>query len=229
MVNTDKIYTEVWNIIFKNYNFNYTVDADFFNNFIKGKNDSLFLNYLLPNLEKQLVIDISNMKDSLFIQLLKSRNENILLQGVLDFFEKNKNRRIAIVTSCNRKSALYILEYTGLNNYISMLIASEDCMQHKPNPEPYLNAIRLLNLNKDKTIIFEDSYSGYTSARNTNVFKIILISSKESCIDIRNANEYKIKDYCNFDIDSQIINTLVKVNPICDIIKNHLFSLFPLK
>ena len=246
LVNTDPIYTEVWNTIFKKYNFNFVIDTDFFNTFIKGKNDSLFLNYLLPNLDKQLVDEISILKDDLFIEKLKTETnkETILLPGVLAFIERNKNRQIAIVTSCNKKSAEYIIKHTGLDNYVSLLIASEDCTEHKPDPEPYIKAMKQLHLQKEKTIIFEDSYSGYTSAKNAQVHKIILICNEASCQDIRNANEYKIPDYCSLDLNqvleegenarnyisnsnnsnnnnSLIIKTeLIKSLPLKDVIKN---------
>ena len=232
LVNTDHIYTEVWNMIFKKYNFGFVVDEIFFDNFIKGKNDTLFLNYLLPNITIKQVNEISNLKDDLFIELLQKNEKPILLNGVLDFFEINKNRKMAIVTSCNKKSAEYIIEHTGLNNYISLIITSNDCIKHKPDAEPYLNAIKQLNLDKEKTIIFEDSYSGYTSANNAQVYKIILVCNENSCKDIINSNEYKITDYINFNIEN-VIGNIIKneliENDICTILKNELIKSQPIK
>ena len=233
LVNTDHIYTEVWNIIFKTYNFGFVIDKIFFDNFIKGKNDTLFLNYLLPNISIELTNNISNLKDELFIELLKINEKQILLNGVIDFFELNKNRKIAIVTNCNKKSAEYIIEHTGLSNYISLLITANDCIRHKPDPEPYLNAIGLLQLEKEKTIIFEDSYSGYTSAKNAKVYKIILVCNENSCKDIINANEYKIADYRNFNIGSVINNIIeneeLNKNDVCAILKKEIIKSRPIK
>jgi HAD superfamily hydrolase (TIGR01549 family) len=230
LVNTDNIYIEVWNIIFKKYNINLTIDDDFFNHFIKGKNDLLFLTYLFPNIKIEFINEISNLKDDLFIELLKNKNESILLPGVIDFFERNNNRRIVIVTSCNKKAAEYIIEFCKLNNFISLLITSDDCNKYKPDPEPYLKAISMLNLNKNKTIIFEDSYSGYISAKHTNVYKIILICNEASCNDIINIDEYKIKDYTNININDilYIDNNSCKIN-ICDLIKQELKNKLPIK
>ena len=230
LVNTDHIYTAVWNTIFQKYNFGFLVDAIFFDNFIKGKTDSLFLNYLLPSISNDLINTISILKDELFIELLKNTKESILLPGVMEFLEKNKNRKMAIVTSCNKKSAEYILLHTGVNNYMSLLITANDCLKHKPDPEPYLNAITQLNLNKSKTIIFEDSYSGYTSAKNAEVYKIILIHNASSCPDILNANEYKISDYTTFNITDLIHESKKCIEEnICSIIKNELLKSQPVK
>jgi len=231
LVNTDHIYTSVWKHIFNKYDFAFDINAHFFNNFIKGKNDGLFLQYLFPNIDKMLIDEISILKDNLFIEYLKNDKARILLPGVCDFFEKNKNKKMGIVTSCNNKSAEYILENTGMNEYISILIAAGDCIKHKPDPEPYLNAISTLGLNPNKTIIFEDSYSGYTSALNADVYKIIIIQNEESCIDIQNANEYKISDYTDFNINqiNGLSNTKEQGNlSICEKIKTKLINTLPI-
>ena len=60
-----------------------------------------------------------------------------------------------------------------------MVIASEDCIYHKPDPEPYLNAIKYFNVdNKDNLFIFEDSYSGFCSAK-THQYKKDMSNQKQ--------------------------------------------------
>ena len=76
-----------------------------------------------------------------------SENTNdIMIPGAADFIRKNKNRRMCIVTSCNKKSAEFIME-TKMNEYIQFLIAAEDCKLHKPNKEPYQKALMIPNQN----------------------------------------------------------------------------------
>lgn len=86
-----------------------------------------------------------------------------------------KNNKIAIVTSSNKEAAQHILQYSGLIDYVDLVIASEDCINHKPNPEPYLNAIKHFDIPEKNIFIFEDSFSGYSSAKRTNVNNICLI------------------------------------------------------
>jgi HAD superfamily hydrolase (TIGR01509 family) len=209
LVNTDFVYIEVWKELLNKYNI--LVNNEFFNNFIKGKSDIAFLNYLLPKLTREDIKKISIEKDKLFIEKLNNYDEEILLDGVLDFFEKNKERQIAIVTSCNKSAAEFILKKTTLDKFVNILIASEDCSKHKPNPEPYLNAIKELNLKQKDCIIFEDSYSGYISAKNTGVYKIYLIINDESCDDIKNADEFKIKDYKKLNITEIIKDEIIQI------------------
>ena len=117
LVDTDHIYIEVWKEILKKYNI--IIDANFFNHFIKGKSDKDFLKYLIPEITVNDITKLSILKDEKFIDYIENNNIEILHEGVIDYFEKNKNKKIAIVTSCNKKAAEFIIEYTNLNsNYL---------------------------------------------------------------------------------------------------------------
>ena len=198
LVDTDDIYVKVWEFIMKKYNL--SVDDNFFKFFIQGKNDILFLKAILPNIKDTDIYEISNLKDNLFIDYLKDYNEDIMINGVKKFIEKNKNRRMCIVTSCNKKAAEYILKKTNLDDYMQFLIASEDCNKHKPNKEPYERAINILKCSGNCTI-FEDSNSGYKSAMSVGNTNICLILNNNTSEFIKKSNEYKINSYDNFDMN----------------------------
>ena len=233
LVDTDDIYVKVWDFIMKKYNLN--VDDSFFKFFIQGKNDILFLKRIFPNIKTNEIREISILKDNLFIDYLKDYNEDIMINGAKKFIQQNKNRRMCIVTSCNKKAAEYILKKTNLDNYMQFLIASEDCNKHKPNKEPYDKAINILQCG-DNCTIFEDSNSGYKSAKSVGNTNICLVLNNKSSEFIINSNEYKINNYDNFDInyfndndnsnDNDKIKKLILVKleniPIKDIIFNNI-------
>lgn len=198
LVNTDDVYAEVWDKILDEYNL--SIDSNFFNFFIQGKNDVAFLKYLMPTISNSEIEKISMKKDKLFVDLLKQSKKDIMTSGAFDFIEKNKNRRMAIVTSCNKIAAEFISEKTEIKDYMQFIIASEDCINHKPHPEPYERASKLLNCKNNLITIFEDSNSGYKSAKNFGTDKICLIIHDNSSDYVRNSDEYKIEDYNNFDI-----------------------------
>jgi beta-phosphoglucomutase-like phosphatase (HAD superfamily)/thiamine kinase-like enzyme len=219
LVNTDNIYISVWNELLSE--FNVKCNIDFFNHFIKGKNDDTFLKYLNSNISEKDIKKMSAKKDDLFILHLSSLSDksdtdfasfmrngvfdgsgSILIDGALRFFEKNKNHKIAIVTSSNRSACNHILRTCGLNKYVDFVIASEDCKNHKPHPEPYLNAIKHFNICRENTFIFEDSYSGFCSAKRTGITNICLVVNEHSCPEIKNANEFKMRNYDGLTVDS---------------------------
>ena len=203
LVDTDKIYCYVWNDLLKKYNINCNIE--FFNNFIKGKNDSMFLKYLIPNINDSDIINISKKKDKLFIDFIKNNNPEILIEGAFEFIKTYKNNNIAIVTSCNKESAQFILNYTNINNYINLLVSADDCINHKPHPEPYLKAIEYFNLEKNKYIIFEDSFSGFKAAYNSGVPNICIIKNEYSLKELLDNDYKKINNYNNITI-GDIIN-----------------------
>ena len=218
LVKTNSIYSTVWKKLLIKYNLN--IDDDFFNNFIQGKSDVEFLRFLIPNITSNEIKKISNEKDELFIKFLQQSNNDILIKGVKEFIEENKNRLLGIVTNCNKLSAEYILKYTNLEKYINILITSEDCKKHKPDPEPYNIAINKLKIDKKNTIIFEDSTSGYLSAKNTNINQIVLIKNNSN----NELNVKKIENYINYRID---LEENKQVNYIKEL--TCLFSSYPIE
>jgi beta-phosphoglucomutase len=231
LVNTDNIYCEVWNELLRDYDL--TCNMCFFINFIKGKNDALFLKYLIPNISSNEITNISFKKDELFIKKIEINKPQILIAGAYEFIERYKNNNIAIVTSCNKKSALYILQYTNIHQFITLLIAADDCNNHKPHPEPYLKAIDYFNADKNKCIIFEDSYSGFTSAINSGVPNICIIKNEDTCKELLANTYYKILNYNNINFENIIkknynndlildkIKELLNYYPNLNVIKNN--------
>lgn len=220
LVNTDDIYTKVWNIIMKKYNL--SIDEKFFKFFIQGKNDISFIKTIAPGITEKEIQDISQVKDDIFIELLEKCEDEILVDGAFSFIHKNKNRRMGIVTSCNKRSAEYILKKTGLEDYMQFLIASEDCEFHKPNKEPYVKAMNLLQCSPDNCSIFEDSNSGYKSAKSSGVSNICIILNEDSNEYMLGIDEYKIKSYNDFDIvkmdntEKKIMKDLI-TSALCEI------------
>jgi HAD superfamily hydrolase (TIGR01509 family) len=223
LVNTDNIYCEVWNEILIEYNLNCNIC--FFNNFIKGKNDALFLKYMIPNISSSEISNISLKKDELFIKKIETNKPQILIAGAFEFIERYKNNNNAIVTSCNKKSALYILQYTNIYQFVKLLIAADDCNNHKPHPEPYLKAIDYFKVDKNECIIFEDSYSGFTSAMNSGVPNICIIKNEDTCKELLDNEYHKISNYNKLQFE-KIIKKNSNSDLILDKIKN-LLSYYP--
>lgn len=72
---------------------------------------------------------------------------------------------IGIVTGASRVSALQALQHTGLSDFMSTLVAADDVVHGKPDPEPYLAALEALQADPGQTIVVEDSETGMAAAR----------------------------------------------------------------
>jgi len=76
---------------------------------------------------------------------------------------------VALVTANNKNLTGQILNKTGLSKYFEIIITCEDVKHQKPHPEPYLKAMKELNVSPENCIVFEDSEIGIKSAQSAGI------------------------------------------------------------
>ena len=119
-------------------------------------------------------------KSELIVNKIKELDRQILTSlitpGMLDFLDylKENNKKLALVTASEGKVAQEILTQSGLIKYFKVIRHNENTFLSKPNPSPYLSAMRALGLRSDETVIFEDSKTGLKAAKSTSA-KVIQI------------------------------------------------------
>ncbi|MFP5226389.1 MAG: HAD family hydrolase, partial [Acidobacteriota bacterium] len=82
--------------------------------------------------------------------------------ATIALFRSLDGHPIGLVTSSCRSEVEPLLHHAGVLSCFHTLVCAEDCTRHKPDPEPYLNARRLLAVTDG--LAFEDSDSGLASA-----------------------------------------------------------------
>jgi pyrophosphatase PpaX len=76
-------------------------------------------------------------------------------EGLADLCAAGKHN--AIVTSRKLNTLDLYLKKTGLYGFFEVFVTPETTQKHKPDPEPALAALSLLNANKNKTLFVGDS------------------------------------------------------------------------
>ncbi|MBA2479765.1 MAG: HAD family phosphatase [Planctomycetes bacterium] len=71
----------------------------------------------------------------------------------------------AIVTSSERRLCALSLEAAGLAHRLPIRVCHEDTVGHKPDPAPYLLAMRRLSVPASRCLVVEDSISGVTAGK----------------------------------------------------------------
>ncbi|MFD1341742.1 HAD family hydrolase [Litorisediminicola beolgyonensis] len=84
---------------------------------------------------------------------------------------------IAVVTNAPRANAEASLGAIGLRHRFETLIIGDECARGKPDPEPYLAAMRALGVAPGECLAFEDSPSGLRAARASGAFTFGVTSS----------------------------------------------------
>lgn len=92
--------------------------------------------------------------------------------GATDLLEHLKERGCGrgIVTSKRRDFAKRGLAITGLDKYMEVIVAFEDTVAHKPEPEPVQKALAALGAGPEKTLYVGDSPYDIRCGKNAGVY-----------------------------------------------------------
>jgi HAD superfamily hydrolase (TIGR01509 family) len=203
IVITDDIYFDVWHEILLKYNI--VLTENIFKTFIQGNNDKYVIKTLLANVDVNLT-ELSNLKDELFIMNISKIKINDGIYELLIEIRRN-GYKACIVTNCNRKVANDIVKYINIDKYIDFILSSDDCINGKPDPEPYVNVINKYNISNNKCIIFEDSKTGILSGKSVSPKVLVGMETIYNSIELKNIGvNLSIKNFTNLSIHS-LINT----------------------
>jgi len=107
--------------------------------------------------------ELRNRSRELFLEEIKHNLR--YLPGFEEFFEDIKNKyRIGLVTSTPRLILEWIFCNTEIKNHFEYIITADDVKKRKPDPEPYLEICKKMNVKPEQVIVIEDSINGVNSA-----------------------------------------------------------------
>ena len=131
------------------------------------------------NFSDDLIFKIHEKKQFNYLELIKKKSVN-LKTGVFRLIKElhAKNIRQFIVTSSSRNQVDLLVEnlFNGFNPF-EFIISSEDVKLKKPNPLPYLKAVKLSGIKKNNSIVFEDSNPGLKSSLSAKLPTIFVPSN----------------------------------------------------
>jgi beta-phosphoglucomutase len=107
-------------------------------------------------------------KQRMVIDLI-ARGEGLeCTEGIKELLEwcRRNGKSVSLVTSATKERIRSSLEALKLTDMFQFVVAAEDVAKGKPNPDPYLAAMRLTGEeNASSFLVFEDSTSGVASAK----------------------------------------------------------------
>lgn len=176
LTETDSLHFEIWRDRLQPYG--YTVDRAFYQAQISGGLNPEIIARLLPQLSAEAQTKFAWEKEAEFRQRAEFLTP---LPGVLDCLNwaKQHGLKLAVVTNAPRENAAFMLSILHLDQTFPTVILSEDLPFGKPDPLPYLEALRRLEITPDETIVFEDSPSGIQSAVRAGLFTVGIASTHD--------------------------------------------------
>lgn len=196
---TNPFHSKAFKLFFEKRNLFPTEEE--FQDHMYGKNNGYILSHFLGRkIEGDELAELEFEKESLFRKIYEEHVDPI--PGFLDFFHSLKSNGIK---TCVATSAPFAnLELIGgrldLFPYLNSALASEQVTRHKPDPEVYLKTASNLALNPDQCVVFEDSYSGVSAAKNAGMKVVGVLSSHT--IDQLPICDFYITDYLGLDVQN---------------------------
>lgn len=112
----------------------------------------------------------------------------------------------AIATSAERANVDFILDSVGLHHQFEVVVDSSMISRGKPDPEVFLKAAQLIQVNPSDCIVLEDSLKGIEAALRARM-KVIGVGTTHHVAELTEAH-YVINDFSEltFQKISEILN-----------------------
>lgn len=176
LVNSEDIITECWKYTCKHLAID--VPETFFDNIVGVSKDVTF-----KKLQELCTVSVTKEEffeiRARFIDEEVENNKIHLLPGVQKCIEILHQRKIDmyVATSSSRTWPDRILKRLNMRQYIQKIYGNEDVENVKPYPDLYNLVVDKNHLDKQKTLIFEDSEAGVIAATRAKI-KCVIVNKR---------------------------------------------------
>lgn len=194
---TNPFHSQAFKIFFEKRNLFPTEEE--FNLHMYGKNNGYILSHFLGRkIEGQELLELEDEKESLFREIYQHHVDPIL--GFLKFFHglRSEGFKTGVATSAPFANLELIAGRLDLFPHLESALASEHVSKHKPDPEVYLKTAKNISLEPSQCIVFEDSFSGVSAAKNAGM-KVVGVLSSHAVGELPVCDHY-IDNYIDLDV-----------------------------
>ncbi|MBC2844330.1 beta-phosphoglucomutase [Winogradskyella flava] len=182
--------------------------------FTEEENEQLKGVSRIRSLEKILSWGNKTISEDKFTELMAKKNDDYLshissmddneilpdVPRVLDFLIEHRQ---PISLGSASKNARTILERVHLKEHFDTIVDGNDVSKAKPDPEVFLIAAKLLEMEPAQCIVFEDSVAGVEAANVANMISIGIGSE-----DVLGHATYVFKDFT--EISNEFLESLIE-------------------
>jgi len=86
---------------------------------------------------------------------------------------KKAGKQTALITTSPRANVIHLLDKYNIHHFFDCIVAQEDTLLHKPNPEPLEKALELLAGNKQEAVMIGDSDKDLGAGNNADIDSIL--------------------------------------------------------
>jgi len=161
LAETDSLHLPTWVDVLEPYGV--SVDEEFYRQSISGRSTGEVVRALLPDLDEEEGRSIGDAKEAGFRERASGLEP---LPGLVGFLERGRERgmKVALVTNAPEENVQAILLALKLRNFFDAVVLADEVEAVKPDPAPYIAALRKTGVQAEEALAFEDSVSGIASS-----------------------------------------------------------------
>lgn len=139
-----------------------------------GSNSNKMLEIVSGKLGKTITTE--DYHDAIFPTFKANTQKLPAMAGVEDLMKeaKAKGLKIAIATSSPHNHPVTHLERLGLLDYVDVIVGGDEVENIKPEPDLFIKAQQLLEINPENLVIFEDSLNGLKAGIKSGIDVIVV-------------------------------------------------------
>jgi len=112
---------------------------------------------------EDIIKEISIRKSEIYPDFFHKLKLNTTLLNFIRAFKKSGGK-VAVASTAKRINLLKVIDYLNLKDDFDFIVAGEDVINSKPDPEIYNLIMSKFNVSPEQTLVFEDSPMGIDSA-----------------------------------------------------------------
>lgn len=163
LFDTKDVNYEAYSQAIKDCGYDQTIDYTYYCGFCNENSYKIFLPVIVPGISNHDIKRVHERKNILYKEYLGAARKNEQLFHMIPLLRPEY--QIALVTGATKVNTEDILIYFGENDTFDFMITQEDVECGKPDPEPFIKAMKRANVGRDSTMIYEDSESGLSAAK----------------------------------------------------------------
>lgn len=192
IIDTEPSYTDFWTGIGHDY---FPEDADFASKLKGNTLTHIFEKFFPDDAERQAAVQ----------QRLADHQRTMtypLIAGVMEFIRllRAKGVGVAVVTSSDQeKMAGVYRQHPDFAAAFDRIFTAEDALRSKPAPDCYVAAAAHFGLSAADCVVFEDSFNGLKSGRDSGAY-VVGLSTSNTAAEIARMCDEVIPDFREVDV-----------------------------
>ncbi|GAP95371.1 beta-phosphoglucomutase [Leptolyngbya sp. NIES-2104] len=175
IADTDPVHFIAWQDVLQGFDLH--IDETIYKQRLSGRTNPPIIAEFLPQLTAAESEELADRKEARFRELAEQLEPIAGLRELIEWGKQNSLKQ-AVVTNAPRENARFMLKVLKLDQVFDRVILADDLGIGKPDPAPYLAALKEFGIEPQQAIAFEDSPSGVQSAVAAKISTIGITSTQ---------------------------------------------------